>query len=210
MSMKVLVIGAAGRTGRHAVRMLLERGDNVTAFVRNLSAITERSDRLRVVHGDARDSAAIDGAVQSQDAVLSALGGGPLRKSDLQEVFMRNLVTAMTMRGVRRLVNLSAWGSGGASVPPANLFARYFFLPIVLRHVLADKRRGEAHLFASTLDYVNVCPAFLKDGPALDGVKASLDGRGLKQFMHREDLAEFMVAQLTDNAWVRKCVMVGY
>jgi hypothetical protein len=28
--------------------------------------------------------------------------------------------------------------------------------------------------------------------------------------MHREDLAEFMVAQLTDNAWVRKCVMVGY
>jgi hypothetical protein len=178
----------------------------VTAFVRNPSAITERSDRLRVFHGDARDSAAINRAVQSQDAVLSALGGGPLRKSDLQEAFMRNLVTAMTMRGVRRLVNLSAWGSGGASVPPANLFARYFFLPIVLRHVLADKRRGEAHLFASTL----VCPAFLKDGPALGGVKASLDGRGLKQFMHREDLAEFMVSQLTDEAWVRKCVMVGY
>jgi NAD(P)-dependent dehydrogenase (short-subunit alcohol dehydrogenase family) len=146
MSMKVLVIGAAGRTGRHAVRMLLERGDNVTAFVRNPSAITERSDRLRVFHGDARDSAAIDRAVQSQDAVLSALGGGPLRKSDLQEAFMRNLVTAMTMRGVRRLVNLSAWGSGGASVPPANLFARYFFLPIVLRHVLADKRRGQSNV----------------------------------------------------------------
>ena len=70
--MKVLVIGAAGRTGRHAVRMLLERGDNLTAFVRNPSAITERSDRLRVFHGDARDSAAINRAVQSQDAVLSA------------------------------------------------------------------------------------------------------------------------------------------
>ena len=113
--MKVLVIGATGRTGRHAVRMLLERGDNVTAFVRNPSTITERSDRLRVFHGDARDSAAIGRAVQSQDAVLSALGGGPLRKSDLQEVFMRNLVTAMTVRNIRRLVNRSAWGSGHRS-----------------------------------------------------------------------------------------------
>jgi uncharacterized protein YbjT (DUF2867 family) len=210
MSVKVLVIGATGRTGRHAVRMLLARGHNVTAFARNPSAITERSDRLHVFHGDARDPVAIDHAVQSQDAVLSALGAGPLKKNDLQEVFMQNLVTAMTVHGVKRLVNLSAWGSGGASVPPANLFARYFFLPIVLRHVLAGKRRGEAHLFASTLDYVNVCPAFLRDAPALGRLKASLDGRGLKQFMHREDLAEFMIAQLTDDAWVRKCVMVGY
>lgn len=123
---------------------------------------------------------------------------------------MRNLIGAMTKHGVRRLVNLSAWGSGGAAVPPANLFARYFFLPVVLRHVMADKQRGEAYLFASALDYVNVCPAFLKNAPARGGVKASIDGRGLKQYMHREDLATFMVAQLTENRWVRKCVVIGY
>ena len=40
--MKVLVIGATGQTGRHAVTLLLARGDEVTAFARNPSAITER------------------------------------------------------------------------------------------------------------------------------------------------------------------------
>jgi nucleoside-diphosphate-sugar epimerase len=128
----------------------------------------------------------------------------------VQEVLMRNLVAAMTRHGVARLVNLSAWGAGGSAVPAANLFARYFFLPVMLRHVLADKRRGEDHLFASGLDYVNVCPAFLKNAPARGGVKASIDGRGLRQYMHREDLAAFMVRQLSEDRWVRTCVAIGY
>jgi NAD(P)H-binding len=76
--------------------------------------------------------------------------------------------------------------------------------------MLDDKKRGEAHLFASPLNYVNVCPGFLKNAPARGCVKASIDGRGLKQYMHREDLAAFMVAQLSDDTWLRKCVAVGY
>lgn len=31
------------------------------------------------------------------------------------------------------------------------LVARYCLLPILLRHLLANKQRGEAHLFASNL-----------------------------------------------------------
>lgn len=51
-------------------------------------------------------------------------------------------------------------------------------------------------LFASALNYVNVCPAFLKNAPARGSVKASVDGRGLEQCMHGEALAAFMVGQL--------------
>jgi uncharacterized protein YbjT (DUF2867 family) len=208
--MKVLVIGATGQTGRHAVTLLLAQGDEVTAFARNPSAVTDSSDHLRVVQGDARDPESIDHAVGGQDAVLVAFGPRSLKKDDVQEVLMRNLTAAMTKAGVKRLVNLSAWGSGGAAVPPANLVARYLFVPVVLRHLLADKKRGEAYLFGSALNYVNVCPAFLKNAPARGGVRASIDGRRLKQYMHREDLAAFMVAQLTDDRWVRKCVAIGY
>jgi uncharacterized protein YbjT (DUF2867 family) len=207
--MRVLVIGATGQTGRHAVTKLLARGDEVTAFARNPSAVAER-DRLRVVRGDARDAASLDSAVHGQDAVLVAFGARSLRKDDVQEVLMRNLIAAMTKHGVTRVVNLSGWGSGGDAVPAANLVARYFFFPVVLRHLLADKKRGEAHLFDSALHYVNVCPAFLKNAPARGGVQASIDERGLRQYMHREDLAAFMVEQLTADTWVRKCVAIGY
>jgi uncharacterized protein YbjT (DUF2867 family) len=76
--------------------------------------------------------------------------------------------------------------------------------------LLDDKRRGEVHLFASDLAYTNVCPALIKELPARGYVRASIDGAGLEQVMHREDLAEFMVEQLTTDQWVPKCVAIGY
>jgi putative NADH-flavin reductase len=207
--MKVLIVGATGNTGRLVTKRLLERGHDVTAFVRRPGAI-DPHERLRVVEGDVRDAMALDAAVAEQNAVIATFGPRTLAKTDVQEVFMRHLVLAMQHRHVRRLVNLSAWGSGGAAVPAQNPVARYFLLPILLRHLLADKDRGEALLFASDLDYTNVCPALIKDMPARGHVRASIDGKGLQQVMHREDLADFMIEQLTTNEWLRKCVAIGY
>jgi hypothetical protein len=31
-----------------------------------------------------------------------------------------------------------------------------------------------------------------------------------KQYMHRENLATFMIAQLSDDTWLRKCVAIRY
>ena len=208
--MNILVIGATGRTGRLVVERLLEQQHDVTAFARQPSEITQAGDRLRTLQGDARDAESLDRAVAGQEAVVSAFGPRTLRRTDIQEVLMRNLVTSMQRQGVRRLVNLSGWGSASAAVPPRSLVVRYFLLPILLRHLLEDKRRGEAHLFASDLVYTNVCPALLKDRPARGHVRASLDGQGLEQIMHREDLARFMVEQISSDRWLRKCVVIGY
>ena len=123
---------------------------------------------------------------------------------------MRHLVPAMAHGQVRRLVNLSVWGSGGAAVPPRSFVVRHVLLPILLRNLLADKQRGEAYLFASDLAYTNVCPALIKDLPPRGYVRASIDGAGLEQVMHREDLAQFMVEQLTSHQWIRTCVAIGY
>jgi putative NADH-flavin reductase len=140
---KVFVIGATGNTGRLVTPRLLARGYQVTAFARQPAKITPTGDGLRVVQGDVRDPAALESAVRGQDAVIAAFGPRTLAKTNVQEVFMRHLVTAVQHGRVRRLVNLSAWGAGGATVPPRSLFVRYFLLPILLRHLLDDKRRGE-------------------------------------------------------------------
>ena len=208
--MKVLVIGATGGTGRHLVRILLERGHDVTAWVRNPSAIAETSSRLRVLPGEARDAESLDRAVEGQDAVLVAFGARSLKKDDVQEVFMRNLLAAMKTHGVRRLVNLSAWGLNNDRAVTSSWFFAYFFRPVVLRHIWADKERSEALLTASDLDYVNVQPGRLLDTPARGDVRASLDGRGLQPSMTREDLAAFMVDQLGSDQWLRQSVIVGY
>jgi uncharacterized protein YbjT (DUF2867 family) len=207
--MKVLVIGATGQTGRHAVRQLLGRGNEVTAFARIPSKVTEKSEHLRVVQGDACDADSIDRAMEGQDAVLAAFGPRSLKRDDVQEVLMRNLIATMKNHGVKRIVNLSAWGVDDTAVSTPFLF-KYIFLPLFLRNVFADKKRGEALLAASDLDYVNVRPGRLLNSAGRGGVRASLDGRGLQHFMAREDLATFMIEQLTSDTWVRKSPLIGY
>ena len=205
--MKVLVLGATGMTGQHAVRLLLKRGDQVTAFARTPSAVPER-ERLRVVQGEARDATSIARAVEGQDAVISVFGPRSLKKDDLQETFMRNVVAAMTNAGVKRLVNLSAWGSGDSR--PHMTFTFKILRYTLLKNVFDDKERGEAILVASDLDWTNVRPGRLTNEPPAGGVRASLDPAGLKPVLTRADLADFMVDEIHANAWVRKSPLLGY
>jgi uncharacterized protein YbjT (DUF2867 family) len=208
--MKVLVIGATGGTGRHLVPKLLKRAHEVTALVRSPATIAEKSDRLHQIVGDARDPAAIDRAVAGQDAVVVAFGPRSLKKDDLQEVMMRNLIAAMNQHGVKRIVNLSAWGLNNAKAAPASAIFTYFIRPVFLRHMWADKQRSESLLTSSGLNYVNVQPGRLLDLPARAGVRSSVDGKGLRPAMNREDLADFMVEQIAGSEWDGQSVIVGY
>jgi len=205
---KILLIGATGATGQEILPRLLAAGYAVTALVRRPEAVTVIHDRLKVVLGDVRNSTSIDQALHGQDAVVCAFGPRALKKDNIQEVLMRNLVTAMKGRGVKRLVNLSAWGAGETTRPHGLLQA--ILQKGILRHVFADKRRCQNWLFASGLDYVKVCPGRLLNSPARGGVKASEDGVGLKAILTRGDLADWMVAQLTSDTWLGRCPIVGY
>ena len=208
--MKVLVIGASGLTGQLVLKRLQYTPHEVTAFVRNPAKLENKSARLRVIQGDARDAVAMENAVLGQNAVIATTGQNTLRKDDVQEIIMRNLVAAMSKAGVKKLVNLSAMAAGD-SLEGTEFFMRWIMLPFFLQNAYDDKNRGEVYLFKSNLEYVNVRPGRLNNGPAVGGVKASLTYDGIKvRKMSREDLAIFMISQLEGQEWVRNSVLIGY
>jgi hypothetical protein len=131
-----------------------------------------------------------------------------LAKSDLQEVLMKNLVASMGRHGVKRIINLSAWGAGETA--PHIKFVFALFRATLLKAVFDDKERGQKILTDSSLDFTNVHPGQLLDGPARGGVKLSIDGKGIKPQVTRADLARWMVDQLTSTEWVRKNPIIGY
>jgi putative NADH-flavin reductase len=72
--MNVIVIGAAGRTGKVVVDQAVAAGHQVTAFIHHAAGYDAPAN-VRVIAGDATDSAVVATAVAGQDAVLDAIGG---------------------------------------------------------------------------------------------------------------------------------------
>ena len=207
---KILVLGATGGTGQQVISRALQQGHQVTALVRNPQRLTVRDDRLRVLAGGVTDdSQALADAVRDQAAVISTLGAGRSFKSGgLISQSMGRTVRAMEDHGVRRLIFTSAFGVGDTrrDVP----LGPRIFMRLLLRDIYRDKELGEAALRASGLDWTLVYPAGLVDGPATGQCRAG-ERLSLSGFprIARADVADFLLAQLDDTTYLRKCVLIS-
>jgi len=202
--MKIIVFGPTGGTGRHLVVQALAAHHDVTAFTRNPGAIEARP-RLTVVAGDTRDGGAVERAIATHDAVLCALGGRPWRRHEqVCSSAMKVIARSMAKVGVRRVVAISTFGAGDTR-PHVGWLARTLLFGLVLRSEVADKEAMERELSETDLDWTVVRVGRLTDGPARGAWHAADDGsiRGMGQ-VARADVAAFMLAQLTDDTWLRR------
>jgi putative NADH-flavin reductase len=209
--MKVLLLGATGGTGREIVREAAARGHAVVALVRS-KAKAEGLAGATLVEGDARDEQALARALEGCNAVISSLGTpiSPFREVTLLSTATRALVKAMDVARVRRLVCITGLGAGD-SRGHGGFFFDALFLPLLLRKVYEDKDRQEAIVRASDLDWVLVRPMILNDKPAKGTVRAQTDLSNIHGgAIARADVANFVVQQLTDDAWLRRAPLIAW
>jgi putative NADH-flavin reductase len=206
---KVLIIGATGATGQILMREALEQGHEVTALARDPSTLAPEDPRLRVLQGNALDMTSVEAAVAGQDAVLSALGTRSTKPTTLFSESTHNLISAMNKHGVRRLVCISGIGVGDSKGHVGFLYDR-IIRPFVVKNVYEDKERQEEAIKQSDLDWVIVRPAQLTDEPARGKYSVFLGGSYTATKISRADVASFMLAQLTDDTYVRKTPVISY
>lgn len=207
--MKVLVLGAGGRTGAAVVQQAIAAGHEVTALVRQAGTYHGPAG-VRVEEGDATDTAAVAAAVAGQDAVIDTIGGKTPYKSGitLETDVAKAVIAAMQRHGVRRLLVTSAVGAGD-SVPNAGAVLR-ILLKTFLRGSTADKAAMERHVEASGLDWTIARPPVLNDKPATGDVQVFDPSAGEKaNKIARDDLAAWLVAQLDSTAYLRRAVTVA-
>jgi uncharacterized protein YbjT (DUF2867 family) len=201
---RILVIGAAGGTGRQLVQQALEQGHQVTALVRNPAKLRMEHPNLRVLKGDVLDYGSIEPAMRGQNAVLCALGHKQLfYPTTILSEGTRNIVRAMVAGGVPRLINASSLGIGN-SVGRLGLLYTFVIIPLILPFYFWDKKRQEKVIEASELDWVIVRPGILNNQQARGLYR---HGRHIGSFLwhvriSRADVADFMLKQLNDDTYV--------
>ena len=206
--MKVLVIGAAGKSGKAVVEQALANGHEVTAFVHKTEGYVADSN-VRVIAGDARDRSAMDSAMLGQDAVIDTIGGKlSFKTTTLEASAAATIVASMQSNGVRRLVVISVIGEG-ESVANTNWYER-LFLSTLLRTEMKDKAAMEAIVDASGLDWIILRAPFLSDDPATGNIHVfSAESGEVAHKLTRADLAAFMVGQVSSDEYLRKAVSIA-
>jgi len=210
--MRVLVVGATGRSGRLLAQGAVDRGHDVTALVRAPERLGPLAARLHVVRGDVLDGGAVSDAVDGREAVLVALGVARRAKDPaVNALGTLNVIRSMQRYGVRRLVVLSASGTRPGRDPEQPWFRERVVKPLFERAAYDELRRTETSVRQSELDWTIVRAPALVDGPARGGYRVgpgySLPGG---RRIARADVAAFMLDELERHANVGHAVAIAY
>lgn len=205
--MKIIVFGATGGVGRHVVNQALQTGDEVTAFVRDLTKLQIENDHLHVVRGDATNAEEVSAAIAGHDAVVSCLGSNKMvAKSTQLEEMTQHIVAGMEAHHVKRIVytasagiNNELPGVGGKMVMK------------MLQNVLIDHRHAvdliQAH---KDLQYTIVRPLGLTNDDYTGEYREAKEGVPENaRNIPRADVAHFILKALGDDTYIGESVGIA-
>ncbi len=203
--MRVTVFGASGKVGRLVVTELLARGYEVIAFVH---AHDPFDGRVKTVKGDAHVATDVAKAVRGSDMVISTLGSWGTKDKDIVSAGIRNIITMMEAKGIKRLVSLT----GSEARDPADqpgLFQKVSHLgaSLLVRKIVED---GEEHLRllrASSLDWTTIRSPVMNN---FGGTGYKLQDGWLSHLrtINRRAVARAMVDQLEDEKYFRQSPII--
>lgn len=199
MSIDVVVLGAAGRTGRLIVAEALRSGHHVTAAVRNPASVPA-APGLRVERADIRDADSLRAVIKDQDVVVCAIGASGRKADNLYSDGARATVSAMQASGVKRLLAMTSVGVRHDD-PHHAWWYRGLIRPIGA-DLYADMARMEQIVRDSDLDWTFVRPTYLQDREPAGSYRATDNCTPKGGWrVTRTDVARFIVGELSEHRW---------
>ena len=208
--MKILVIGAGGKTGRLVVDQALAAGYKVTAFKHDAKDDEKHPfpAGVEVVHGDVQNPSRLEHAMEGCEAVIDCLGGKtPLTKSELEASAAKVVLEVMHRVKAKRLVVISVLGAGD-SKGQASWMYEHVLMPTFLHGAIPNKDAMEAAVMKSDVEWTLVRPPVLSDSAATGSVHVVGEGE-IAHGITRADLAKFLVDSVGSSEYVGRAVVVA-
>lgn len=200
---RVLIIGGHGKVALRLAPLLVARGDEVTAVIRNpehqadVAATGATPVVADIEHLDVDDIAAL---LRGHDAMVwsaGAGGGNPQRTYTVDRDAAIRSMAAAQVAGVARYVMVSYLGSRpDHGVPETNSFFAY----------AEAKAAADEHLRASSLDWTILGPGPLTLDEPTGLIEVAAPGQGR---ISRGDVAAVAAAVLADDSTIRRTIAFG-
>ena len=197
---RIVILGGHGKIALLAAPLLTQRGDTVTAVIRNPQHADDVAATGAVPHVadiEQLDAHGIAEILVGHDAVVwsaGAGGGDPQRTLAVDRDAAIRSMEAAQLAGVPRYVMVSYFRSSPEhGVPPENSFFHY----------AEAKAAADEHLRASALDWTVLGPSALTLGEATGRIDAQADASGE---VSRADVAAVIAATLADDSTVRRTI----
>jgi putative NADH-flavin reductase len=210
--MKIAILGSTGFVGKVLIHKAVTAGYVIKTLARNPEKLEDIRDKVEIIQGTVFDPSAIEATIEGTDAVLSTIGP-PSRNPGNPEQYekaMKDIVTAMNKNGIKRYIHIGgALHSGGENeVWSIGRRLLRFFVNLLGKQILVAKQLEWEVLKTSDLDWTLVRPPRITKEGALGTLSA--DERNLKSLnVSVEDLADFILEQVTSKDWIRKAPLVS-
>lgn len=200
--MKILILGATGRTGRLIVEEALKQGYDLNVLVRDKNKISFSSKSIKVYQGTPARQTDLAAAMQGCDLVISALGivrasDAPWSKLITAKNFIsesiKNVIDEADQQNLKRIMTVSAWGVGD-SKKEVPFWLRWLINHTNMGPVYAEHEAEEKLLANSNLNWTAVRPVALNDSKKIKTLKVSFNNSPKPSlYISRQSVAKFMV-----------------
>jgi uncharacterized protein YbjT (DUF2867 family) len=216
----ILVVGATGVVGGMIARRLLKEDKEVRILVRRDSpssqlvqqGLATSAEELieagaQPVHGDLRDRASLEAAVEGVQTIIttanSAMRGGADDPRSVDLEGNRNLIEAARDAGVEHFIFISLLGADPNHPAP--------FIQAKAQSESALRESGMEYTILAPTAFMEVWPAMVVGIPSLQGKPVTLVGEGRRRhsFISNRDVAAFAVAAVDHPAARNQYLAIG-
>jgi uncharacterized protein YbjT (DUF2867 family) len=214
--MKILLLGATGRTGRHIIEEAIKRGHKISAIARNPEKL--KDFKIDITQGTPYDYETVEKAITGCEAVINTLNVS--RKSDNPWALLAapkdmisksasNAIKAMEKVGIRRFIALSTMGAG-RSWKRTPIILKIIVSISNLKYAFLDHGKQEELLENTSLDYTICRAPMLSPKINNTGAIATMESeKPANMYLSRNSAAEFFINIIENNEHIRVTISLS-
>jgi len=202
--MKVIVFGGTGDVGQLIVQKLVDKKEKVCVLTRQFK---ETQTNLTYEVGNVLEIETVEKLIEPNDKVIISLGFNNSSWNTMSQG-TSNIIAAMSKKGAKRLICLSAQGAGDSWEYMPGEFKVMVLNNEILSASFKDHSIQEEFVKQSDLDWTIVRPTEIINDKESGTFTINRPTENSRFQISNLDVAQFIVNELTAEKYIHKVAMI--